>query len=93
MGLEPAMVEPACRLGICQGADIAEIQVSGREAVLVVKTPAPGMPPREYDLVFLDLSGCATDSAAAVRAVGAAVADGGALVLISAGGSARAWGR
>jgi len=87
VGLEPAMVEPACRLGICQGADIAEIQGSGREAVFVVKTPVPGMPPREYELVFLDLSGCATDSAAAARAVGAAVADGGVLVLISAEGA------
>lgn len=80
------MVELIRRHGICEEADIAEVQNSWEEEVLVVKMPAPGEPPVKYDLAFLDLSGSATDPAAAVRAVEAAVADDGALVVISAGG-------
>lgn len=83
VGLEPAMVEMARRLGICEEADIAEVHALGQEEVLSIKAPAPGGPPPEYDLVFLDLSGCSNDPASAARVVGSAVADGGTLVAIS----------
>jgi SAM-dependent methyltransferase len=84
VGLEPAIVELARLMGVFQEADIGETDPSLQQ-VVVLKDPAPGQPPLNYDLVFLDLAGCSADPPTALQAAKAAVADGGALVIISAG--------